>query len=111
MKSKSLLFGAFALLASACWLLNLGAAEDFARFRTSRGDGNPLPAPVKLEFKLSETSLLPDTTQGKLPQGSAVEYVESAMLVETNGMNHIELTLRDGRKVALEFRIRTAAKG
>lgn len=102
---RTTLIAATVFSLGVCLLLNLAVADKPLRFTSSSEDGDPLPAPVGIHFKLSEESDLPDTTNGKLPQGSVTQYVESAMTVETDGLNRIQLKLKDGRKIAFEFRI------
>ncbi|TWU43543.1 hypothetical protein Q31b_25840 [Novipirellula aureliae] len=76
------------------------------RFSSRSEQGEPLPSPVKIKFKLSESIALPDITNGKLPEGRSIEYAESSITVDTDGLNLLELKLKDGRKVTFEFRVK-----
>ncbi|WP_413432629.1 hypothetical protein [Crateriforma spongiae] len=107
MRTKTTLLAIVAFLLPACWLFGLATANDhvLTRFSSKSEQGKSLPAPVNISFKFSETTALPDTTNGKLPEGRSIEYAESSITVDTDGLNLLELKLKDGRKVTFEFRV------
>ena len=85
----------------------LANADDTLQLRhtITREEGVRLPSPVNISFELSETTTLPEIPDSNLPASQAQRYVKSTMTVDTDGLNRIELKLRDGRKVAFEFRV------
>ena len=112
MNARTSLYAIAAFLTATCWLLNSATADEHVRypqFHSSSDDGNALPSPIDIHFKLSESIVLQETN-GKRPRGSTeTQYVESSVTVDTDGLNLIELTLEGGRKVAFEFRVQRPA--
>lgn len=108
MRTKATTFAIVGFLFSACWLFGFATANDrvLTRFSSKSEQGKPLPSPIEINFRLSESTALPDTTNGKLPEGRSIEYAESSITVDTDGLNLLELTLKDGRKVTFEFSVK-----